>query len=116
MVHYAKNDELFAPGQIVDGFYMVVSGTLESRVPSNPGTADRTGEDFVRILGPGDHWGERSLSDGTKTQGWLTAVDDCEVMVLARNDFAALRRGLPPLADHLEHIPEKIYPPGLRHG
>ncbi len=125
VVHYAAGDVLFAPGQIVDGFYTVIRGSLESRVPNagtpqhapsenGPQPAAAEGEHFVRILGPGDHWGERSLSEGTHTMGWLTAVDDCEVLVLQRSDFVKLRQGLPPLRDYLDRIPEKIYPPALR--
>ena len=53
---YARGDVVCKPGQIVDGLYTVVSGYLESRIP-NP----ETGEDFVRLIGEGDHWGERSL-------------------------------------------------------
>ena len=108
VVHFAKDDVLFAPDQIVDGFYMVVHGTLESRVPMTGG------EDFVRILGPGDHWGERCLTEGTPTLGKLTAVEDSKVLVLESTDFSRLRQALPPFADYLEHIPEKIYPPSLR--
>ena len=107
VVHYAAGDTLFAPQQRVDGFYIIIRGTLESRVPT-------AGEDFVRILGPGDHWGERSLSENNKTIGWLTAVDDCEVMVLRKDDFVCLQQNLPPLQTYLEQIPEKIYPPSLR--
>jgi len=124
VVHYAGGDVLFAPGQIVDGFYIVITGSLESRVPVDHHVDGPEGqledqpegrrEDFVRILGPGDHWGERSLTEGTRTFGSLTAVDDCEVLVLGRTDFAKLNQGLPPFSDYLQRIPEKIYPPALR--
>ena len=111
VVHYAAGDVLFAPEQKVDGFYTIISGTLESRVPG-------VAEDFVRILGPGDHWGERVLSQSSRetnqTIGWLTAVDDCEVLVLGKEDFIQLRAGLPALNSYLDQIPEKIYPPELR--
>ena len=107
--HYVKGDVLFERGQIVDGFYAVISGTLESRVP-----AHGPGEDFVRILGAGDHWGERSLAEGTKTKGQLTAVDDCEVLVLRRDEFTKLRQGLPAFDDYFRRIPQKIYPRALR--
>ena len=109
-VCFAKGDVLFEPGQYVDGFYSVIEGTLESRVPSG-GDA----EDFVRILGPGDHWGERSLSGGFKTQGWLTAADDCTVLLLRRDDFRLLIDSLPPVAEYFARIPDKAYPLPLRH-
>ncbi len=111
VVHYAAGDVLFAPGQVVDGFYSIIHGQLESRVPDDRAEHDH----FVRILGPGDHWGERSLVEGTQTVGWLTALEDCEVLVLKRNDFARLRQGVPQLRAYLDHLPEKKYPPALRH-
>lgn len=107
-VHYSKGDELFGPGQIVDGFYIVVEGALESRVPNSPE------EDFVRHLKPGDHWGERSLSEGRTTSGTLTAIEDSQVLFLRADDFTKLKEGLPPLSDYLSQIPEKIYAPLLR--
>lgn len=116
VVHYAAGDVLFAPGQIVDGFYTIIEGSLESRVPaSGDNTAATEDAQFVRVLGPGDHWGERSLTQGSQTLGWLTAVDDCTVLVLQADDFARLRQGFAPLRDYLDRIPEKIYPPVLRH-
>ena len=100
---------LFEPNQLVDGFYAVVSGTLESRVPD-----EITGESFVRILGPGDHWGERSLTEGFKTRGWLTSVEDSVLVVVRSEDFAKLRQSLPVLEDYLQRIPDKIYPTAIR--
>ena len=47
---YSKGDVICQKGQHIDGFYTVLSGSLESRIAT-------TGEDFVRIIGPGDHWG-----------------------------------------------------------
>ena len=107
---YARGDVVCRPGQIVDGMYTVVSGYLESRIPSNG-----AGEDFVRILGEGDHWGERSLSGRFETQGTLTAVEDTRVLILKQEDFRNLRAVFPPLNDYFDHINEKIYAPALRH-
>ena len=75
--HYAEGDVICRPGQTIDGFYTVISGAMESRIPS-PGKAD----DFVRILGPGDHWGERSLASDVLAQGTLTATEDTQVLIL----------------------------------
>ena len=108
-LRYSQGDVLFEPGQLVDGFYSVISGSLESRVPSPDG-----GEDFVRTLGPGDHWGERTLSEGWKTQGRLIAAKDSTVLVLSSADFHLLVRAVPPFGDYLQSIPDKIYPEQLR--
>ena len=106
---YARGDVVCKPGQIVDGLYTVVSGYLESRIP-NPAT----GEDFVRLIGEGDHWGERSLTGRFETQGTLTAVEDTRVLILGKEDFRSLRATFPPLDDYFKHVSEKIYAPALR--
>ncbi len=108
---YAKGDVISAPGQFVDGFYTVLDGYLESRVPQGEGQ-----EDFVRVLGPGDHWGERLAGGGTRTRGSLIAADDASVLILKSEDFRRLRTAFPVLDDYFGHISEKIYAPVLRHG
>ena len=106
---YAKGDVVSAPGQIPDGFYTVVAGGLESRIPDSG-----SGEDFVRVLGPGDHWGERTISTGLLTQGTLTAIEDSRVLVMAREDFRNLCQDFPAMEDYFSGISSKIYAPVLR--
>lgn len=108
---YARGDVVCRPGQLVDGLYTIVSGYLESRIPD-----PATGEDFVRLLGEGDHWGERSLSGRFETQGTLTAVEDTRVLILDQADFRNLRTAFPPLNNYFKHISDKIYAPALRRG
>ena len=107
---YAKGDVISIPGQHVDGFYTVLEGYLESRVPGGNGQ-----EDFVRILGPGDHWGERLAAGGGLSEGTLTASDDARVLVLRADDFRKLREAFPALDDYFDKISDKIYAPSLRH-
>lgn len=107
--YFAKGDVVSSPGQRVEGFYTVIEGCLESRIPDA-----LAGDDFVRILGSGDHWGERSLTDGTTTRGTLTALEDTRVMILRGNDFRNLREAFPALDDYLTSISDKIYAPSLR--
>ena len=106
---YAKGDVISAPGRIPDGFYTVIEGCLESRIPDA-----RSGEDFVRVLGPGDHWGERTISEGYLTQGTLTATEDARVLVMAPDDFRRLCDAFPAMDDYFATISDKIYAPPLR--
>lgn len=106
---FAAGDIICGPGQRVDGFYTVLSGSLESRIPLGDGQ-----EDFVRILGEGDHWGERSLTTDALTQGTLKATEDAQVLVLAADDFRQLRNAFPALDEYLHGISDKIYAPPLR--
>jgi NADH dehydrogenase len=108
---YAPGDVVFRPGQIVDGFYTIVSGYLESRISSSA-----PGEDFVRLLGPGDHWGERSLIGNFETRGLLTAVEETRVLILKQPDFSNLRAAFPALDEYFQRVSEKIYAPSLRKG
>ena len=107
--YFARGDVVSSPGKRVDGFYSVISGCLESRVPDR-----EAGEDFVRLLGPGDHWGERSLENDTTTIGTLTAIEDTRLMVMRARDFRNLREAFPALDDYFESISDKIYAPDLR--
>jgi NADH dehydrogenase len=107
--YFAKGDIVSSPGQFVDGFYTVISGCLESRVS---GKGDQ--EDFVRIVGPGDHWGERGATDKSTTVATLTATEDTRLMVLRSRDFRNLREAFPALDDYLNAINDKIYAPDLR--
>lgn len=106
---YAKGDIISKPGQFVDGLYTVLDGYLESRVPQRDGQ-----EDFVRILGPGDHWGEVQATTGAQTFGTLTATEDARVLILKADDFRSFRAAFPALNEYFEHINQKIYPPSLR--
>ena len=107
--YYAAGDVICRPGQTIDGLYTVISGAMESRIPGQEGH-----EDFVRILGPGDHWGERSLANDTLAVGTLTATEKTLVLVLQRSDFVALSAAFPPLQKYFDGISDETYAPSLR--
>ena len=109
MVHLSEGDILFEPGQIIDGLYAVVEGTLESRIRYEGGR-----EDFVRNVGAGEHWGEKSLSSGSETIGQLTALEDCRILVLRRSEFQRLDQSLPFFHEHFETMPGQLYPREMR--
>ncbi|MDT8319627.1 MAG: FAD-dependent oxidoreductase [Xanthomonadales bacterium] len=102
---YAAKDVVVGPGQIPAGFYTVVSGCLESRIPD-----PETGEETVRLLGPGDHWGERTISSGRLTRGTLTAKEDTRVLVTAAEDFRKLRDVFPAMDTYFSNMEEDIRP------
>lgn len=100
--HYARGDVICRPGQTIAGFYTVIRGAMESRIPNREGQ-----DDFVRVFGPGDHWGERSLAKGT-----LTAIEETQLLVLQRSDFLSLSAAFPALNRYFENISDKTYAPG----
>ncbi len=97
-MHYLKGDVLFRPGQICDGLYTVVTGRLESR------TVRRQEEDFVHIVGPGEHWGEREIAGDFETDSTLTALEDTKVLVLKRDVFNKLRESIPAMNKYFSQI------------
>jgi NADH dehydrogenase len=104
---FARGEVLFVPGQMVDGLYTVVSGALESSVPDRD-----SGESQVRVLGPGDHWGERTMVGELETSGTLRAIKDTQVLILGRDDFNNLRRTFKPLSAYLATILDPPSPLG----
>ncbi len=106
---YAKGDVISTPGQFVDGLYTVLEGCLESRIPQDDGD-----EDFVRVLGPGEHWGEILATAGEPTRGTLTATEESRVLVLKADDFRSLRDAFPALDKYFRQIDPNIYAPALR--
>ena len=106
---YAAGDIIFQPGEINDGFYLVVEGKLESFVKD-----PATGEEYHRTLGVGEHWGERTASDERRTVAYLKAVEDSRVMVLNKEDFINLRNSFSSLDEYFSQLDESLYPTALR--
>jgi len=106
---YSKGDVLSKPGQYVDGLYTILEGQLVSRVPR-----DSARGDYIRILGPGDHWGEVLATAGKLTHGTLTAIEDTRVLIFKANDFRSLRQALPALEEYFSGIDPRVYAPSLR--
>ena len=82
---------------------------MESRIPQGDGK-----EDFVRVLGPGEHWGELLATVGKQTAGTLTALDDVRVLILKADDFRSLRAAFPALDEYFRQIDPNTYAASLR--
>ncbi len=106
--HYREGDTVFSPGQLIAGFYVVVSGTLQMRVQQDDG------QDFLKTFQRGDHWGERILAADTVIPGSITALEDSVVLLLPKEDFRRLREALPVLQDYFSGISEERYSPAVR--
>ena len=105
---YAKGEVIYEAGQIIEGLYTVVSGSLESK------TKQDSGEDFIRVLKPGDHWGERTIFSDFTTVSALTALEDSKVLILKRDVFQQLQQSFPPFEKYFSGIKEDVYPEQLR--
>lgn len=102
-VHYRAGDRIFEHGNRADGFYTVVEGKVEQRIPGPDG------EEIVRELGPGEHFGERVLlAEGLRT-GNVRAIDDTKVVVLSPDDFLRLTNAFPALKAYFDnHVVSKL--------
>ena len=105
LLRFKKGDVISQPGQVTRGLYTVVSGALEDYAKDA-----QTGEELVRVLGAGTHWGERTASDEITTVGTLRAIKDSTVLVLDKRDFKELRRSFNVLNDYFANLPESLYP------
>ena len=105
---YAKGEVIYEAGQVIDGLYTIVTGSLESKTKQSDGT------NFTRILKPGDHWGERTISGDFTTVSTLTALEDSKVLILKRDIFQQLMKSFPPFEEYFSGMEEDVYPEQLR--
>jgi CRP/FNR family transcriptional regulator, cyclic AMP receptor protein len=79
---YSKGSLIHASGTMGGDLYVVESGRVTIQLPSERGE-----ELALSLLWPGDFFGEISLLDDEPWFGDATAVDDCELLLLAKQDF-----------------------------
>ena len=81
--------KVFAKGSPADGLYLVVSGSV--RVIGDNGAE-------LGVLGAGDFFGELSLLEGLAHGRDVVAIEDTELMVIAKECFDDLVAGNPEVA------------------
>ncbi|MGE3743515.1 MAG: cyclic nucleotide-binding domain-containing protein, partial [Geminicoccaceae bacterium] len=86
--HYGAGDEVLREGDIGDAAYIVNSGRLVVR---------KGGVEVAR-LAEGDCFGEIALLSGVTRTATVQCVTDCDLTVLARDDFHSLSAGRGALA------------------
>ena len=100
MKHHIFQDKrvICEAGKPAFSFYIIISGTVQVRVPLNGRLSE------VRRLGPLSSFGGTCLVDSNQTRtATCTAIGNVEALTLDREDFQALRvNGI------LDHITEKI--------
>jgi CRP-like cAMP-binding protein len=81
----ARGENIFSKGDLGSGLMGVLSGSVKISVPS----AD--GRDIVlRIIHPGEIFGEIALLDGRPPTADATAMTDCQLMVIGRRRFHSI--------------------------
>jgi CRP-like cAMP-binding protein len=92
-VSLASREELFHKGDTGAQVYVVISGRLKALTTSDEG------DDMVfNIVGPGEVLGEIALLGGTQRTATVTAIDECELLIIDRRDFIAFLRNHPDVS------------------
>jgi NADH dehydrogenase len=81
-VHLEKGDPIYHIGEAAFSFYLVEKGSVEIN--------DRSGS--VRIIGPGEHFGERELLQSTQRQFDAIALESTTLIALNKTTFEALTK------------------------
>jgi CRP-like cAMP-binding protein len=89
---YGPGDYAVRQGETDRSFFIISRGSFEVLVPAD-GTPTR-----VRLLEPGDLFGEVGFFDGLPRSADVVAVEEAEALVLTQNAFQRLRLSHPRLA------------------
>lgn len=103
-VRYRKGDRIFETGNRADGFYIVMDGAVELRIPGTDGK-----QDVVRVLRKNGHFGDRVLrGEGLRT-GTVHAIEDTEVLVVQAEDFIRICKAMPVIDRYFQDITPSAY-------
>lgn len=92
---FARDDVLFWAGDPGDSLHLVASGHVAAQI-----TTPRGDVATVRILGPGEHFGELAVVSPGPRSATVRALDAVETLVLHHDDFHALLQS-PSMKDAL---------------
>lgn len=79
---YSKGSLVHASGAMGADLYIIESSRVTIQLPS-----DRGQELTLRLLGPNDFFGEIALLDDEPWHADARAVDDCQLLLLAKRDY-----------------------------
>jgi CRP-like cAMP-binding protein len=91
--HYRKRQVIFHAEDHGSTIFILKSGAVKISV------VDREGREMIlKLLYPGDFFGEMALLDGQHRSATVTAVDEVDALVIERDNFLQLLRQHPGLA------------------
>ncbi len=93
---YARGSLIHASGAMGADLYIIESGRVSIQVPSPNGNML-----MLRLLLPGDFFGEISLLDNEPWYGDAEAVDDCHLLLLAKQKFLEMLDTYPNVSRRL---------------
>ena len=90
----SKEQVLFRKGETGNSMFVIESGTVEITVP----VVEQVKEMRVSVLQEGDFFGELSLVDGLPRTATATALEDCRLLEMKREDFVSFLMVRPAVA------------------
>ncbi len=91
VAYYRKGETLFSGGMHFDGLYVLLEGKVAVEIDGN-----------VRIVEPGEYFGEKTMLAGIRARGVSRTMEDSKILILNRKDFLALYDALPFLAERFK--------------
>lgn len=92
VARYAEGDQIVAKGDPGDSMMAVLKGRVSVSAPSDDGRTV-----VLTIMREGDVFGEITLLDGKERTADVTALSDCEVLVVPRRSLLSLLERRPEL-------------------
>lgn len=93
-LHLAKGQVLFRAGEPADGFYILLQGKVKLTKPSRQrdhvGGVAAPRESLLSLIGPGEVFGELSLLDGGTRSTSATAMLECRLCFVPRDEMNEL--------------------------
>lgn len=90
---YQKDDYIFLEGEAPEALYIVRTGKVKVLRHSTDGK-----DVVLRVTGPGQLLGSVAVFDGGGYPGTAQAIEDCSLLVVARNDCLTLVQRFPVFA------------------
>ena len=95
---FAKGSVVVSEGDEALAFYVILSGAAKVFTLTDEGK-----EIVLRILGPGDYFGELTLLDGGARSASVMAAETCELLIVPRAQFAECWTSFPQICRNLLH-------------
>ncbi len=93
---FARNEVVFHDADPGDSLHLIVKGHFAIRITTPMGDVAT-----LRVLGPGEHFGELAVLAPGPRRGSLVSLDAGETMSLHRDDLARLRETMPKVDEAL---------------
>ena len=87
---FKRGEIVFHDGDPGDTLHMVAAGHVAVRVTTSVGDTA-----LLRVLGPGEHFGELAVLEPAPRKGSVIALDAAETISLHRDDLAVVRAATP---------------------